>query len=51
MKGTGENEGSRRMGGRLEGVRKRKRARKGFACEVVALKLRLVRTKSSERER
>ncbi len=45
MKGTGENEGSRRMGGRLEGVRKRKRARRGFECEVVATKLRLVRVK------
>lgn len=44
-KGMEENEGSERMGGRLKGVRKRKRARRGFECEVVALKLRLVKVK------
>lgn len=44
-KGAGENEKGGRMGGRLEGVRKRKRARRGFECEVVATKLRLVRVK------
>lgn len=37
------------MGWRLLGVRKRKRARRGFACETMALKMRLVRTKSSGR--
>lgn len=33
------------MVGRLVGVRKRKRARRGFECEVMALKLRLVRVR------
>lgn len=33
-----------RVGGKLKGVRKRKRARRGFACEVMAYKLRLVKT-------
>jgi hypothetical protein len=32
-----------RIRGRLSGVRKRKRARKGFASETLALKMRLVR--------
>ena len=33
------------MPGRLKGVRKRKRALRGFECEVVAQKLRLVSIK------
>jgi len=37
------NGGSGRLPGRLKGVRKRKRARRDFACEVVAQKLRLVK--------
>ncbi len=44
-KGMEENESGGRMGGRLKGVRKRKRSRRGFECEVVALKLRLVKVK------
>ena len=44
-KGMEENESGGRMGGRLKGVRKRKRARRGFECQVVALKLRLVKVK------
>ena len=44
-KGMEENEGGGRMGGRLKGVRKRKRARRGFECQVVALKLRLVKVR------
>lgn len=45
-KGTGQNgKGGRIKGGRLVGVRKRKRARRGFECEVMALKLRLVRVR------
>ena len=42
---TEENESGGRMGGRLKGVRKRKRARRGFECKVVALKLRLVKAR------
>ena len=34
---------SERLMGRLRGVRRRKRARKGFACQVLAAKLTLVR--------
>ncbi len=45
VKGTEGNEGDGRFGGRLKGVRKRKRAQRGFECEVVALKLRLVKIK------
>jgi len=30
---------------RLKGVRKRKRARRGFECEAIALKMRLSRSK------
>jgi len=45
MKGAEENESGGRIGGRLKGVRKRKRAQRGFECEVVALKLRLVKIK------
>ena len=51
MEETGENERGGRLRGRLQGVRRRKRARRGFECEVVALKMRLVRTKSCARER
>jgi len=32
-----------RLAGRLCGVRKRKRARRGFACEALVRKMRLVR--------
>jgi hypothetical protein len=32
-----------RLRQRLRGVRKRKRAQRGFKCEVVALKMRLVK--------
>jgi len=39
------SEGGGRMGGRLKGVRKRKRAWRPFECEVVTLKLRLVKVK------
>ena len=45
MKETGEDESGRRLGGRLKGVRRRKRARRGFECEVMATKLRLVKVK------
>ncbi|MEE9615819.1 MAG: hypothetical protein V3T90_02295 [Anaerolineae bacterium] len=45
MKETGEDERGRRLGGRLKGVRRRKRARRGFECEVMATKLRLVKVK------
>ena len=44
-KGAEKNEKGGRMGGRLKGVRKRKRARRGFECEVIATKLRLVKVK------
>lgn len=33
---------SERLMGRLRGVRKRKRARKGFACDVLTQKMALV---------
>jgi len=33
---------SERLAGRLRGVRRRKRARNGFASEVLAVKMRLV---------
>jgi len=45
--GKGENERGGRIGGRLKGVRKRKRARRGFECDVMALKLRLVKTRET----
>ena len=45
MKETGEDERGGRLGGRLKGVRRRKRARRGFECEVMATKLRLVKVK------
>jgi len=48
VKGTEENDRGGRMGGRLKGVRKRKRARRGFECEVVAMKLRLVRSQGGK---
>lgn len=34
-----------RRGGRLRGVRKRRRARRALECDVMALKMRLVRIK------
>jgi hypothetical protein len=38
----------RRRGGRLKGVRKRKRARQqGFTCEVMAFKMRLVKKRTN----
>jgi len=45
VEGTEENERGGRLGGRLKGVRKRKRARHKFECEVVTFKLRLVKVK------
>ncbi|MBL7064815.1 MAG: hypothetical protein ISS49_11515 [Anaerolineae bacterium] len=48
MECTGENERGGRLGGRLKGVRKRRRSRRGFECEVMALKLRLVRAKEKD---
>ena len=38
---TSERNGGR--AGRLKGVRKRKRAQQSYACEVMALKMRLVK--------
>ena len=40
-----ENERDGELKERLRGVRKRKRARRGFECEVMALKMRLVKVK------
>ncbi len=45
VEGTEGNERGGRLGGRLKSVRKRKRARRGFECEVMAFKLRLVKIK------
>ena len=45
VKGTGENKEGGELKGRLKGVRKRKRARRGFECEVMALKMHLVKVK------
>jgi hypothetical protein len=45
-KSEGERDG--RRGGRLKGVRKRKRARREFECEVMALKMRLVKIKGGD---
>jgi hypothetical protein len=38
--------GGGRLPGRLKGVRKRKRAKRGYKCEVVAQKLRLVQVRT-----
>ncbi len=38
-----------RLKGRLSGVRKRKRVRKGFANEVLEVKMKLVRTRKRKR--
>ena len=46
----GERSGNERRGGRLKGVRKRKRARRGLACEVIAHKLQLVKINSRKDE-
>jgi hypothetical protein len=47
-----DGEKGNRRGGRLKGVRKRKRARQqGFACEVMAFKMRLVKKRTDEREK
>jgi hypothetical protein len=47
-----ESKEDRRRGGRLKGVRKRKRARqRGFTCEVMAFKMRLVKKRADEREK
>ena len=40
-----------RLGGRLRGVRRRKRARNGFACRVMAQKMRLVQETRKSRRR
>lgn len=37
---------SERLAGRLRNVRRRKRTRKGFSCELLTAKLALVRTRS-----
>ena len=51
MKGSGdEGERGGRLGKRLRDVRKRKRTRRGFACEVVVRKMRLVKIEE-ERDR
>lgn len=39
------NEGGRERGGRLKGVRKRKRAYRGFECDVAAWRVRLAKIK------
>ncbi len=39
------DEVAERLGKRLKRVRKRKRARRDFACEAVALKMRLVKAR------
>ncbi|MBN1812367.1 MAG: hypothetical protein JXA14_11060 [Anaerolineae bacterium] len=47
-----ESKEDRRRGGRLKGVRKRKRARQqGFTCEVMAFKMCLVKKRTDEREK
>jgi len=46
-----EGRGDGRRGGRLKGVRKRKRALRKMECEVMAWKMRLVKTKSRQCER
>jgi len=47
--GTGSR-GPGRLDARLKGVRRRKRARHGAGCEVLASKLRLVEMESDGRE-
>jgi hypothetical protein len=47
-----ESKEDRRRGGRLKGVRKRKRARRqGFTCEVMAFKMHLVKKRTDELEK
>ena len=41
----GEEGQGARLGGRLKGVRRRKRARPGTACDVLERKLRIVKMK------
>ncbi|MBE9508332.1 MAG: hypothetical protein IMY86_09810 [Chloroflexi bacterium] len=50
MRETREEKTGGRRGGRLKGVRKRKHAQREFECEVMALKLRLVKTQSRRRQ-
>ncbi len=40
-----------RLSGKLRGVRRRKRVRNGFACQVIAQKMRLVRETQKGRRR
>jgi hypothetical protein len=42
---------SNRRGGRLKGVRKRKRAQRVFNCEVMAFKMRLVKKRTDESDK
>ena len=46
-----EKKTDRRRGGRLKGVRRRKRSRQTFTCEVMAFKMRLVKKRTDEREK
>jgi hypothetical protein len=47
-----ESKEDRRRGGRLKGVRKRKRARQqGFTCEVMAFKMHLVKKRADDQEK
>ena len=46
----GETKASNRRGGRLKGVRKRKRSKQTYACEVMAYKMHLVKKRTDERE-
>ena len=47
-----EDKEDRRRGGRLKGVRKRKRARQQeFTCEVMAFKMRLVKKRSEDNDK
>jgi hypothetical protein len=48
---VGEEKRDSRRGGRLKGVRRRKRARQVFACEVMAWKMKLVKKRSEENEK
>jgi hypothetical protein len=41
----------RRRGGRLKGVRKRKRSRQTFTCEVMAFKMQLVKKRSKDSDK
>lgn len=45
MKAAEESKQDKGLKGRLKGVRKRKRVRRDFECEAVALKMRLVKVK------